>query len=77
MDNSGLDPSAFKVLWSATDLNLRAKMTAQAIGRHLERHLWLNLTEVNVANKTALLDSPVSPMCLFRLGSGGLRPRST
>lgn len=83
MDESGLDPSAFKVLWSTTDLNLRAKMMAQAIGHAmsslvvLERHLWLNLTEINVADKTALLDSPVSPTCLFRLGSGLLHPRST
>lgn len=66
MGASGPDPAAFKELRSATDLALRAtKSTAQAIRRAmanlvvLERHLWLNLTEIRNADKTALLDSPV------------------
>lgn len=31
----------------------------------LERHLWLNLTEIRDAEKVAFLDSPVSPKGLF------------
>lgn len=31
----------------------------------LERHLWLNLTEIKDADKTVFLDSPVSPTGLF------------
>lgn len=31
----------------------------------LEWHLWLNLMEIKDADKTALLDSPVSPSGLF------------
>lgn len=57
----------FKKLRSATDLALRAaKAPSQAIGHAmaslvmLERHLWLNLTEIKAADRTALLDSPVS-----------------
>ncbi len=55
-----------------TDLALHTtKMTAQAIGRSmaslvmLECHLWLNLTEMNDAEKVPILDSPVSPTGLF------------
>lgn len=55
-----------------TDLVLQAtKTTVQAIGRAmaslvvLELHLWLNLTEFKDADRTALLDSPISPSGLF------------
>ncbi len=72
MDESGPDPAAFKELRSATDLALHAtKMTAQVIGRSmaslvvLERHLWLNLTEIKGADKVPFLHSPVSPTGLF------------
>ncbi len=71
-DESNLNPAAFNELCSATDLALRiTKMTAQAIGRSmaslvlLERHLWLNLTEMKDADKVPFLDSPVSPDGLF------------
>ncbi len=64
--------AAFNELHSATDLALRAtKMTGQAIGRSmaslvvLERHLWLNLTEMKYADKIPFLDSPVFPTGLF------------
>lgn len=69
MDESGPNPAKFKELCSATDLAKRAtKATAQAIGRAmaslvplmaslvLECHLWLNLTEIKDADRTALLD---------------------
>lgn len=56
----GPDPDAFRDL-STTDLALRAtKDTAQAISRAianlvvLKRHLWLNLTEIKDADRTAL-----------------------
>ncbi|ROL50005.1 hypothetical protein DPX16_0376 [Anabarilius grahami] len=72
LDESGIDAPAFKDLRKATDLALRAtKATAQAIGRSmaslvvLERHLWLNLTEIKDLDKTAFLDAPVSPSGLF------------
>lgn len=71
-NESGPDPATFRELRSATDLALRAtKTTAQAIGRSvaslvvLECHLWLNLTEIKNADRTAFLDSPVSPTGLF------------
>ncbi|MCJ8740105.1 hypothetical protein PDJAM_G00055060 [Pangasius djambal] len=63
MDESGPDSAAFKELRSATDLALRAtKATAQAIGRSmanlvvLERHLWLNLTEIKEVDKVPFLE---------------------
>ncbi|XDV15042.1 hypothetical protein PO909_015190 [Leuciscus waleckii] len=72
MDESGPDPEAFKDLHSTTDLALRAtKTTAQAIGRSmanltvLERHLWLNLTEMKDVERAAFLDSPISTTGLF------------
>ncbi|ROI48126.1 hypothetical protein DPX16_0815 [Anabarilius grahami] len=68
LDESGVDEPAFRDLRSATDLALRAtKATAQAIGHSmaslvvLERHLWLNLTEIKDLDKTAFLEAPVSP----------------
>ncbi len=72
MDESNPKPTAFNELRSATDLALRAtKMTAQAIGRSipslvvLERHLWINLTEMKNADKVPFLDSLVSPTDLL------------
>lgn len=56
----------------ATDLALRAtKCAAQATGRTmsnlvvLERHLWLNLTQIQDRDKSFLLDAPLSPSGLF------------
>ncbi|CAM4295375.1 unnamed protein product [Leuciscus chuanchicus] len=84
MDESGPEPDAFKDLRSATDLALRAtKTTAQALGRNmaslvvLERHLWLNLTEIRDADKTAFLDSPVSTTGLFGPSVNGFAERFT
>ncbi|XP_067261185.1 uncharacterized protein [Chanodichthys erythropterus] len=72
LDESSIDAPAFRDLRSATDLALHAtKATAQAIGQSmanlvvLERHLWLNLTEIKEMDKTAFLDAPVSPSGLF------------
>lgn len=56
MDKSCPDPTAFKELHSANDLAL-------ALGRSmaslvvLERHLWLNLTEIKDVDKVPFLDS--------------------
>ncbi len=84
IDESSPNPAAFKELRSATDLALCAtKMTAQAIGRSmaslvvLERHLWLNLTEIKEADKVPFLDSPVSPTGLFGPAVDGFAERFT
>ncbi|ROL54791.1 hypothetical protein DPX16_23237 [Anabarilius grahami] len=84
LDESGIETPAFKDLRSATDLALRAtKATAQAIGRSmaslvvLERHLWLNLTEIKDQDKTAFLDAPVSPSGLFGPAVEGFTERFT
>ncbi len=72
MDESGRDPGTFTELRTVTDLALCAtKVTTQAVGKAmaslvvLERHLWLNLTDIRDAEKMAFLDSPVSPKGLF------------
>ncbi len=72
MNESALDPGAFTELRTATDLALRAtKVMMQAVGKAmaslvvLERHLWLNLTDIRDAEKMAFLNSPVSPKGLF------------
>ncbi|ROJ42279.1 hypothetical protein DPX16_1720 [Anabarilius grahami] len=84
MDESGVEESAFRDLRSATDLALRAtKAATQAIGRSmaslvvLERHLWLNLTEIKEQDKTAFLDAPVSPSGLFGPAVEGFTERFT
>ncbi|ROL54892.1 hypothetical protein DPX16_12761 [Anabarilius grahami] len=84
MDESGVEESAFRDLRSATDLALRAtKAATQAIGRSmaslvvLERHLWLNLTEIKDQDKTAFLDAPVSPSGLFGPAVEGFTERFT
>ncbi|ROJ25262.1 hypothetical protein DPX16_20075 [Anabarilius grahami] len=84
MDESDVEETAFRDLRSATDLALRAtKAAAQAIGRSmaslvvLERHLWLNLTEIKDQDKTAFLDAPVSPSGLFGPAVEGFTERFT
>lgn len=74
MDESGQD----------SDLALRTtKATVQATGKTmgnlvvLERQLWLNLTEIRDADKTAFLDSPVSPKGLFDHAVDGFAERFT
>lgn len=64
--------SAFKELCTATNLALRAtKATAQVISKTmaslvvLERHQWLNQTEIRDAEKMTFLDSPFSLKGLF------------
>lgn len=44
---------------------LTARVHAAANLVVLESHLWLNLSEIKDANKTVLLDSPVSASGLF------------
>lgn len=65
LDESSPSEPAFRNLRSATDLALHAtKATAQAIGQSmanlvaLERHLWLNLTEIKESDKVAFLECP-------------------
>lgn len=60
--SKGLAPEA------VTDLALRGcKQTATAIGRAMaamvaiERHLWINLSDIGEKEKHFLLDAPVSP----------------
>ncbi|MGL5405379.1 MAG: hypothetical protein ACRDAX_01090, partial [Propionibacteriaceae bacterium] len=72
LDESFPDSEILKDLRSATDLALRAtKANAQAIGRTmanltvLERHLWLNLTEMKETDKASFLDAPISSSGLF------------
>lgn len=65
MDESRQESNTFKELCTATHLALQAtKATAQAVGKTmanlvvLERHLWMDLTEIKDAEKMAFLDSP-------------------
>ncbi len=71
-EGTGLTPEAVKELRRATDLALRAtKHTARAVGRSMaasvavERHLWLNLTEICEREKVFLMDAPISQSGLF------------
>ncbi len=71
-EGTGLTPEAVKELRRATDLALRAtKHTARAVGRSMaasvaaERHLWLNLTEIQEKEKVFLMDAPISQSGLF------------
>ncbi|KAL0151337.1 hypothetical protein M9458_053331 [Cirrhinus mrigala] len=66
------DPELLQELRSATDYALQAtKVTTQALGRALstmvvqERHLWLNLAEMQDAEKVCFLDAPISQAGLF------------
>lgn len=71
-EGNRVTPEAVKELHKATDLALRAtKHTARALGRSMagavavERHLWLNLTEIRDKDKVFLLDAPISQSGLF------------
>ncbi|XP_067276297.1 uncharacterized protein [Pseudorasbora parva] len=84
LDESVPDSEVLKDLRSATDLALRAtKATAQAIGKNmanltvLERHLWLNLTEMKDADKASFLDAPISTTGLFGPSVVGFAERFT
>lgn len=84
MDESGRDHGAFTELRTATDLALRAtKAMTQAVGKAmaslvvLERHLWLNLTDIRDAEKMAFLNSLVSPKGLFGPAVDGFTVRFT
>ncbi len=73
LDNGqGLSPDQVAELRRATDLALRAtKQAATAMGRSMaamvvtERHLWVNLADLERKEKGFLLDAPVSPSELF------------
>ncbi len=83
-DKNGSDPTAFREPHSVTNLALYAtNTTAQSIGRSmaslvvLERHMWLNLTEIKDADNIPFLDSLVSPTDLFGLTVEGFAERFT
>ncbi len=73
LDNGqGLSPDEVAELRRTTDLALRAtKQAATAMGRSMaaivvmERHLWVNLADLERKEKGFLLDAPVSPSELF------------
>ncbi|KAF4096547.1 hypothetical protein G5714_022516 [Onychostoma macrolepis] len=71
-EGEGITPEAVKELWRATDLALPAtKHTARAVGRSMagmvavERHLWLNLTDIKEKDKSFLMDALISKDGLF------------
>ncbi len=71
-EGEGITPEAVKELRQATDLALRAtKHTARAVGRSMvgmvtvERHLWLNLTDIKEKDKSFPMDAPISKDGLF------------
>ncbi len=66
------DPGLMQELRSATDFALLAtKVTAWSLGKAMstmvvqERHLWLNLAEMNDVDKARFLDTPISQAGLF------------
>ncbi len=68
----GLSPDEVAELRRTTDLALRAtKQAASAMGRSMaamvvtERHLWVNLADLEKKEKGFLLDTPISPSQLF------------
>ncbi len=73
LDNGqGLSPAEVAELRHTTDLALRATMqTTTAMGRSMaamvvtERHLWVNLADLEKKEKGFLLDAPTSPYQLF------------
>ncbi len=73
LDNGqGLSPDEVAELRRTTDLALRAtKQAATAMGRSMaamvvtERHLWVNLADLEKKEKGFLLDAPISPSELF------------
>ncbi|KAL1276542.1 hypothetical protein QQF64_036165, partial [Cirrhinus molitorella] len=71
-EREGQESDAVAELRRATDLSLRAtKETAKSIGRSMaalvatERHLWLNLSDMDDKDRFFLLDAPLSPSGLF------------
>ncbi len=71
-DGQGLSPDEVAELRRTTDLALRAtKQAATAMGRSMaamvvtERHLWVDLADLEKKEKGFLLDAPVSPSELF------------
>ncbi len=79
LDNGqGLSPDEVAELRRTTDLALRAtKQAATAMGRSMaamvvtERHLWVNLADLEKKEKGFLLDAPISPSELFGMSVGG------
>ncbi len=73
LDNGqGLSPNEVAELHRTTDLALRAtKQAATAMGRSMaamvvtERHLWVNLADLEKKEKGFLFDAPISPSKLF------------
>ncbi len=73
LDNGqGLSPDEVAELRRTTDLALRAtKQAATAMGRSMaamvvtERHLWVNLADLEKKEKGFLLDAPISPSEIF------------
>ncbi len=68
----GLSPDEVAELRRTTDLALRTtKQAASAMGRSMaamvvtERHLWVNLADLEKKEKGFLLDAPISPSQLF------------
>lgn len=65
-DEAGGTSDIFKELCRVTDVSLRAiKETARAVGRSMgalvmERHLWLNQSELRTSDRSFLLDAPVA-----------------
>ncbi len=71
-EGGGIGPKAICKLHRATDLSFRvAKETAKSIGRSManlvatERHLWLNLSNINGKDTNFLMDAPISSSGLF------------
>ncbi len=83
-EDAGLDSASLRDLRSATDLALHAtKATAKAIGCSmsslivLERHLWLTMMEMKVADKIPFLDALISSGSLFGPAVEGFAERYT
>ncbi len=71
-NGQGLSPNEVAELRRTTDLALRAtKQAATAMGRSMaamvvtERHLWVNLADLEKKEKGFLFDAPISPSKLF------------
>ncbi len=71
-NGQGLSPDEVAELRRTTDLALRAtKQAATAMGRSMsammvmDRHLWVNLADLEKKEKGFLLDAPISPSELF------------
>ncbi len=76
LDNGqGLSPDEVAELRHTTDLAHRAtNQAATAMGRSMaamvvtERHLWVNLADLEKKEKGFLLNAPISPSRAFRYG---------